>query len=388
MRVLAVTHGPRVGPELFGDVLAEDGHELVEWPIEVRGAPPPSGWDAILIFGGDQNVGEEVEHPWLHDEYDALRAWVETETPLFAVCLGAQTLAFALGGSVTRIEPTQLAGFYGSELTDDGAADSVLGVLPRRFDALNANGYEFTVPPGAVPLAAAPFAQAFRAGERAWAVQFHPEVRRDQVLGWFADDEPTLPRPLPELKRELDAKLPSWQEHGRRLCRAFLAAAVVAVALLAAGCGGTRTVVKTVVRTPPPSATGDQRVYGQIRSVTPHGDGYLLRIDPAWFLTGITANVAQAEDEHVKCAPSSCPPVANDVHVVDETHRPYTYILPAATRGTVLVTSSGRRTITAGQLADLVAHRSALKLFEPLQSGVWLLVHIDTVRTFAQQYVP
>ena len=222
MRVLAVTHGPRVAPELFGDVVVAEGHELAEWQIERQGRPPRTGYDAVLVFGGDQNVGEEVEHPWLHDEYDALRTWVDGDTPLFAVCLGAQTLAHALGGSVTRIEPTQLAGFYATELTADGVADSVLGVLPPQFEALNANGYEFTVPPGAVTLATAPFAQAFRAGDRAWAVQFHPEVRRDQVLGWFAEDEPGLPRPLAELEQELDENLEAWQELGARLCRAFL----------------------------------------------------------------------------------------------------------------------------------------------------------------------
>jgi GMP synthase (glutamine-hydrolysing) len=225
MRVLAVTHGPMVGPELFGEVVVAGGHELTEWPIERRGAPALSGYDAVLVFGGDQNVGEEVEHPWLHAEYEALRAWVEAGTPLLGVCLGAQTLSYALGGAVTRIASGQLAGFYETVLTDEGADDPVLGSLPSRFEALNANAYEFTVPPGAVLLASAPFAQAFRAGERAWAVQFHPEVRRDQVLGWFRDDEQTLPRPLAELEQELDEKLDAWHAHGRKLCRAFLDAA-------------------------------------------------------------------------------------------------------------------------------------------------------------------
>lgn len=225
MRVLAVTHGPRVGPELFGDVVADEGHELVEWPIDRSGAPPLSGYDAVFVFGGQQNVGEEVQHPWLHEEYDALRRWVDDGTPLFAVCLGAQTLSHALGGSVTPVEPAPLAGFYETELTDEGAADPVLGVLPRRFAALNANGYTFTIPTTAVALAHAPVAQAFRAGEWAWGVQFHPEVRRDQALEWFADDDRTLPRPLAELERELHEKLPAWQAHGRRLCSAFLGVA-------------------------------------------------------------------------------------------------------------------------------------------------------------------
>jgi GMP synthase-like glutamine amidotransferase len=225
MRVLAVTHGTTVGPEVYGDVIEEHGHELVEWPIETRGAPPASGFDAVFVFGGQQNVGEELEHPWLHEEYDALRRWVDDGTPLFAVCLGAQTLAHALGGSVTPVEPAQLAGFYETELTEEGAADPVIGVLPRRFEALNANAYQFTVPTGAVPLADGPVRQAFRAGGAAWAVQFHPEARRDQALAWFADDEPALRRPLTELERELDAKLPAWHELGRRLCAAFLAVA-------------------------------------------------------------------------------------------------------------------------------------------------------------------
>jgi GMP synthase-like glutamine amidotransferase len=61
--------------------------------------------------------------------------------------------------------------------------------------------------------------QAYRVGERAWAVQFHPEVRREHVLRWFE-----TPR-RDEIAAELDEKLPAWQELGRRLCRAFLAAA-------------------------------------------------------------------------------------------------------------------------------------------------------------------
>ena len=111
------------------------------------------------------------------------------------------------------------------ELSDEGVADPVLGVFARRFEALNANGFEFSVPGAAVELARGPVAQAFRAGDRAWAVQFHPEVRRDQLLGWFREDGPRLPRPLDELEREVDAKLPAWQAEGRALCRAFLHAA-------------------------------------------------------------------------------------------------------------------------------------------------------------------
>jgi GMP synthase-like glutamine amidotransferase len=109
-------------------------------------------------------------------------------------------------------------------LTDEGVADAVLGVLPRRFEALNANAYRFEVPEGATELVRGPVPQAFRVDGSAWGVQFHPEVRRHQLLDWFRD-EPSLPKPLEELAAELDEKLGAWQAHGRRLCRAFLAAA-------------------------------------------------------------------------------------------------------------------------------------------------------------------
>jgi GMP synthase (glutamine-hydrolysing) len=221
MRVLAVVHSPDAGPELFEEVVAEDGHELVLWDIPAQG-PPPADVDAVMVFGGDQNVGEELEHPWLHEEYDALRRWVEDGTPILGVCLGAQTLAHAFGARVARAHDT-LGGFYETTLTDEGIADPVLGVLPRRFEAFNANGYTFEIPPGAIVLADGPVPQAFRLGEHAWAVQFHPEIRRDNVLRWFETD-PTLRAPE-EVAPELDEKLPAWQQLGRKLCRAFLRAA-------------------------------------------------------------------------------------------------------------------------------------------------------------------
>jgi GMP synthase (glutamine-hydrolysing) len=222
VRVLAVVHTPDCGPELFEEVIAADGHELVVWAIPTQGRPPRDV-DAVLVLGGDQNVGEEVKHPWLHEEYDALRDWVDDGTSVLGVCLGAQTLAHAFGGRVDRA-PRPLAGFYETTLTEEGAADPVLGVLPRRFHAFNVNEYAFDVPPQGTPLARGPVPQAFRLGERAWAVQFHPEVRRGNALSWFDGDSALRARE--EIAAQLDEKLPAWQELGRSLCRAFLRAAV------------------------------------------------------------------------------------------------------------------------------------------------------------------
>jgi GMP synthase-like glutamine amidotransferase len=213
--VLAVTHGPTVGPESLSDVVAERGDTLIEWRIEERGAPPLEA-DAVVVLGGHQNVGEESLYPWLEDEYEALRSWVESETPLCGVCLGGQTLAHALGGSVRRRTP-QLAGFDETTLTPAGVADPVLGALPERFRAFNGNSYMFEPPPGAVTLADGPVTQAFRVRSSAWGVQFHPELKQWSVETWFAHD--------PDIARHVDAQraeLETWTPLGTRLFGAFL----------------------------------------------------------------------------------------------------------------------------------------------------------------------
>lgn len=221
LRVLALTHGRLVRSELFGDVIHEQGHELVEWDLPTQGRPHDNRFDAVVVLGGHMNVGEELEHPWLRDEYELLRGWVEEETPLLGICLGAQTLAHAAGGRVEKLPAPQI-GFRDVELTDEGRGDPVLGALPPSFPALFGNGYSFEVPAGGVELAAGDARpQGFRLGTRAWGVQFHPEARRDQVVEWWKNEH-DLPKPLPDLIRELDAGIGRWHGLGRTLCLAFL----------------------------------------------------------------------------------------------------------------------------------------------------------------------
>ena len=136
------------------------------------------------------------------------------------------------------------------------------------------------------------------------------------------------------------------------------------------------------------TACGD-RSFGHIASLTTDGDRYRMRFDPAWFTSGETANDAAAEDGVVE--PGQ--PVPNDNYRIEEGHRLLTYLVPADTPVTVLTRegnpqSFGATPITVAELAQLVDGEKPVELYEPLDTGVWIRVHIDTVCAIDQQYVP
>src|SRR5215213_7277203 len=102
MRLLSIVHGPLVRAELFGDVARDDGHELDEWSMLDDAAPPRpvEEYDGVLVFGGQMNVDEEDEHPWLREEDVLVRGLLERDVPVLGVCLGGQILAKAAGAHV------------------------------------------------------------------------------------------------------------------------------------------------------------------------------------------------------------------------------------------------------------------------------------------------
>jgi hypothetical protein len=173
------------------------------------------------------------------------------------------------------------------------------------------------------------------------------------------------------------------------LAVAILAAAAFASARLLTGAASPAAAAE-------PSAAAKvcgegNRLFGHIESLTPKDGRFELRFDPAWFLSGETANTAAAEDGAVE----RDQPVPNDNYVVEEGHRLLTYVVPPTARVTVLARGGAldnggfaSKAISVRQLAQLVKGEKPVELFEPLQSGVWLRVQIDTACSLEQQYRP
>ena len=220
MRVLAITHGPSVGPGVFADAVLAGDHELVEHQLPAAGALDNREADAIVILGGAMNPDEEKRHGWLRPELRYLERQLDLGTPLLGVCLGSQLIARAAGARVFRADEPEV-GWLHVDVTEAGASDPVTSVLPSRFDAFQWHHYTHDLPDGAVELAHSPVClQAYRLG-RAWGVQFHPEVRAGQIESWLAEDPDDVADPA-ALRADTHSRIAVWNELGRRLCAAFL----------------------------------------------------------------------------------------------------------------------------------------------------------------------
>jgi GMP synthase (glutamine-hydrolysing) len=186
MRVLVLQHIACEPPGEFEDVLRERGTEILRVELDEGGRlPARDEFDAIVAMGGPMSVNDEAEHPWLVEEKALIRDAVRDGVPYWGSCLGVQLLAASLGARVYA-GPRPEVGVLPVMLTDEGAADPVLQGLPREFPTLQWHGDTFDLPASGVRLAGSSLVanQAFRAGDRAYGVQFHLEVTGEMARRW------------------------------------------------------------------------------------------------------------------------------------------------------------------------------------------------------------
>jgi GMP synthase (glutamine-hydrolysing) len=143
--------------------------------------------DGILSFGGSQSVLDIDSDPLLAAEVELMREAVGAGVPVLGVCLGGQVLAHALGGRVVRA-PRRTVAWVEVEATPAASGDPLAEALGSPVRGLHWNEDCFDLPPGATALLTRHGAgvTAFRAGDSAWGVQFHPEVDGAALDRWYA----------------------------------------------------------------------------------------------------------------------------------------------------------------------------------------------------------
>jgi GMP synthase-like glutamine amidotransferase len=191
MGITVIEHEAGAGLGYFAGWLAGTGYEVVR-PYLGQAVPDRAG--ALIVLGGEASAWDDDGHPWLPATRELLRRSVGEGVPTLGVCLGGQLMTLACGGTVERggdgleiglrqVRPLPAAG-------DDPlfGGVGVVDVVQYHQDVMTG------LPAGAVPLmTGVPYPnQAYRLGEAAWAVQFHPEATPEIFLGWTADSAEAL----------------------------------------------------------------------------------------------------------------------------------------------------------------------------------------------------
>ncbi|MFA6046600.1 MAG: type 1 glutamine amidotransferase, partial [Phycisphaerales bacterium] len=131
----------------------------------------------LLLMGGPQNVTDLDKHPWMAAEMDLIRKAHAKQLPVIGICLGAQMIAHALGGTVAPRDKPAI-GFYDMDVTIPGQTDTLMAGVPWHSPQLFSCGQEVkSAPAGATVLASAKHTKviAYRVGLRTFASRAHFE---------------------------------------------------------------------------------------------------------------------------------------------------------------------------------------------------------------------
>ena len=219
--VLVFQHDPYDGPGYLGEALLQRGARFTIVRLyNGEALPDTSAYDMLLVMGGGMNVYQEDKYPWLVEETHAIRKAVEAGKAVLGVCLGGQLLAKVLGAPV-HLGVAPEIGLTPITLTEAGKSDPLFEGLPQ-IESVEWHDDTFDIPSGAVALARSEGCdhQAFRFGQRAYGLQFHPEVSPVMLAEWIKEAGEPIDRS--SFQRAVESKVAALQTQADRLVDNFV----------------------------------------------------------------------------------------------------------------------------------------------------------------------
>jgi len=179
-------HSITEGPGYFATVL--ERHQ-VPWRLikTDEGEMVPAdctGYSGLAFMGGPMSVNDDL--PWIAPVLALIRDAVLADVPVIGHCLGGQLMARALGGVVTR-NPVKEIGWGTVAVLPLAESRGWFGDCTS-FESFHWHGETFTIPPGAVRLAASEYClnQMFALGKHL-GMQCHIEMTPALIADWCKD---------------------------------------------------------------------------------------------------------------------------------------------------------------------------------------------------------
>lgn len=221
--LLIVQNDPQVPAGAYAEYLKEMEvpFRLVR-PFGGEKLPPAGEATAVVVLGGAMGVHDTAAHPFLVDVKGFIGEAVAAGVPYLGICLGGQLLALVLGASVSRGANGE-KGIHAVSLSPAGGSDPLFAGISSPFVTFQWHNDTFAIPAGGILLASSPACphQAFRVGNRAWGLQFHPEATREIVAAWACWSHETAPHAA-RFVAEFAAAEPAFRKASRRLLANFL----------------------------------------------------------------------------------------------------------------------------------------------------------------------
>jgi GMP synthase-like glutamine amidotransferase len=217
MRITVIEHEAEAGLGYLGGWLGVACHVVRPYLGEEI---PGRAADGLIVLGGAAAAWEDERSPWHPATRDLLRRAVDEATPTLAICLGAQLLTMACGGTVERGAAGLEVGACEVAALPAAAADRLLSGVGTATAVQYHQDAMTRLPEGAVPLMTGSRYpnQAYRLGEAAWAVQFHPEATPEIFASWTAESGLET---AGELNAEVKAAEPALIATWRPVAQAF-----------------------------------------------------------------------------------------------------------------------------------------------------------------------
>jgi len=187
-KVIFIQHGETDKPGLLAKALENCRIEIdIVHPYAGDRLPDSlDGYAGLAVGGGAQSAYELDKYPYLAEELALVREAAHFEKPAIGLCLGAQLMASALGGSV-RSAGSREIGFFPVTLDPIARYDPLWCDLPQQFQTTHWHGDIFDVPPAGMYLGSSAHTpnQIFRYGRGLYGLQFHlemtPEIFEEMV---------------------------------------------------------------------------------------------------------------------------------------------------------------------------------------------------------------